>query len=313
MIVTLTTNTALDLTLFVDALVPDSTIRATGTNISMAGKPTDASYILGQLDIPSLALGFAASSIGQQIKTMLEQQGVTVDFVEVDGNSRINTVIIDEDAGTHTTITARTLHVRPPHRDALRDKLSAALENASCLVLGGSQPDGCTPDDYADYIRLAREKSVPVIFDADGANLTTGLTAQPDFIKPNRQELEQLLNTSLPDDLAVIYRAGREIQAKFNTNPIITLGDLGALAILPERAFHIPPLKVDVASPAGAGDAVLAGLAASFYRSEPIEEGLRLGVAAASAVIMQPGTAMLNPADVERFLPQVELIPFAGE
>ena len=46
------------------------------------------------------------------------------------------------------------------------------------------------------------------------------------------------------------------------------------------------------------------------FTASSIEEGLRLGVAAATAVCLQPGTAAYDVADMERFLPQVELIPY---
>ncbi len=62
-----------------------------------------------------------------------------------------------------------------------------------------------------------------------------------------------------------------------------------------------------MASPAGAGDAVLAGIAASIERGQPIEEGLRLGIAAAAAVCMMPGTADCRPEDVARLVREVRL------
>jgi fructose-1-phosphate kinase PfkB-like protein len=60
MIVTVTPNTALDHTLFIPALVPNTTIRATAWLMSVAGKATDSAWVLTELGIPSLALGFAA-------------------------------------------------------------------------------------------------------------------------------------------------------------------------------------------------------------------------------------------------------------
>jgi fructose-1-phosphate kinase PfkB-like protein len=51
-------------------------------------------------------------------------------------------------------------------------------------------------------------------------------------------------------------------------------------------------------------------MAASFEHGQPLEEGLRLGVAAATAVLLQPGTADCRRADVEAFLPQVQLLPY---
>jgi fructose-1-phosphate kinase PfkB-like protein len=148
-----------------------------------------------------------------------------------------------------------------------------------------------------------------VIFDAAEPNLSAGLSAGPTYVKPNRDELEALVGHPLPS-LNDVYHAGREIINRYGACPIISLGEEGGLAVLRDRAYRIPPLKVNVVSPAGAGDAVLAGLAASVYRGLPIEEGLRLGFAAATAVLLQPGTADCRRADVEVFLPQIELRPY---
>ncbi|MCZ7543052.1 MAG: PfkB family carbohydrate kinase [Anaerolineae bacterium] len=71
----------------------------------------------------------------------------------------------------------------------------------------------------------------------------------------------------------------------------------------------MPPVPVEVVNPAGAGDAVLAGMAAALAQGKPFEEGLRLAFAAAAAVCLTPGTADCRREDVERLLPQVQLIP----
>jgi fructose-1-phosphate kinase PfkB-like protein len=165
------------------------------------------------------------------------------------------------------------------------------------------------PAFYTEFIGLAREHGVPVIFDADEPNLSAGLAARPTFVKPNRDELARLSGQAV-DSLASAYQAGRALLDSTGVQPIITLGRDGGLAVLADRAYHIPPLDIEVVSPAGAGDAVLAGLAASIERRQPIEEGLRLGFAAAAAVCLMPGTADCRREDVERLLPQVELIPY---
>jgi fructose-1-phosphate kinase PfkB-like protein len=165
------------------------------------------------------------------------------------------------------------------------------------------------PSFYIRLIRTTRARNVPIIFDASEPNLRPGLTAGPDFIKPDRDELSALMGYPI-DSIETAYQVGRQILAQYKTASVITLGGDGALAVLCDRTYRIPPLKVDVVSAAGAGDAVLAGLAASIHRKQPIEDGLRLGFAAAAAVLLQPGTADCRRADIERFLPQIELIPF---
>jgi 1-phosphofructokinase family hexose kinase len=308
-IVTVTANTTLDLTVFVPSLVKNRTLRATDTVQSMGGKPTDASWILGEIGVPSLALGLAAGSTGEKVEKMLRARGVTTDFTWVEGETRINVIIIDEGDQSHTTITTTTMHIAPEDTMRLLERYRDALDEATVVVTGGTLPKGIEPSFYTQVIGMARERNVPVIFDAAEPNLSAGLKASPTYVKPNRDELEALVGHTL-HTLEDVYNAGRQILDQYGACPIITLGDEGALAVLPDRAYRVPPLNVDVVSPAGAGDGVLAGLAASVYRKQPIEEGLRLGAAAATAVLLQPGTADCRRADVERFLPQIQLISY---
>lgn len=309
MIVTVTANTTMDQTVYIPSLQVDKTIRATRTYHSMGGKPTDASWILGLMGITSLALGFKAGVIGDQIESMLQGRGVSTDFVPVGGSSRMNVVIIAEDEHTHTTITTSTLDVTEEQTDALKKRFAETLDKATCVVIGGTLPQAMSPLFYTDMIKMARDKDVPVVFDANEPNLSAGLASSPTYVKPNEHELEALIGETV-NDLETAYRGGRHIYDTYGTIPIVTLGKAGALAVLPDKTYRIPPIEVDVVSPAGAGDGVLAGITASIYRGDPIEEGIRLGIATATAVLLQPGTASCEIEDIERLLPQVELIPY---
>ena len=309
MIVSLTPNTTLDLTVFVPKFVADTTIRASQTHHSMGGKPTDAAWILGRMGVGSLALGLSAGAVGAKVQAMLEAFGVETDFVAVDGETRINTVIVDESTGEHTTITTASMSVSPAHLAELRQRYRKALESASVVITGGSLPPGMSPQYYVEAIELARARGVPIIFDAAQPNLGIGLAARPTWIKPNQHELAAWADEEM-SSMNAIYAAGQAILGRYGTQSIITLGADGALAILKDRSYRIPGIAVKVSSPAGAGDAVLAGLAHAVHHGHPIEDGLRLGMATAAAVCLQPGTAAYDVADMRRFLPQIELIPY---
>ena len=306
MLVTVTPNTGLDLTYFIEEWQPNQALRSTETIMSMAGKPTDAAFILGKLGLPSIALGFAAGTIGKRMESMLQERGVDTRFVQVEGESRINTVIVDAKNQTQTTITAQSLIVNASHIQALRERYAAALVDATCVMLGGSLPKGVPPTLYTDLIAEARSRQIPVIFDAEKDLLLAGLQASPTYIKPNEHELAQVTGQQVAL-LADAYHAGKAIQAQYNTCPIVTLGNKGALALLGDKTYHLPVLPVAVVSAAGAGDGVLAGLAYSVVNGEPIESGLKMGIALASAVCLQAGTAEFRVDDFERLLPQVRL------
>ncbi len=310
MIVSLTVNTTLDQSLFIGNFAQHRTIRARRSLFSMGGKPTDASWILGELGIPSLALGFVAGAPGSKVEALLRRKGVQPDFIEVDGETRINTVIVVEDEGWQTTITTNTLEVQPAHIEALIARYAVALDAAaSVVVLGGTIPRGMTPDFYTTTIQMAKARGIPVVFDAAEPNLSAGLAAHPDYIKPNQDELSELIGRRV-ETTADAYAAGRSIYDQYGTASIITLGGEGGLAVLPDRAYFVPTLPITVVSPSGAGDGVLAGITESLSRRAPIEDGLRLGFACAAAVCMMPGTADCRREDVERLRPLVELHPY---
>lgn len=309
MIVTVTANTSVDHILFVPSFRFNATLRAREVLVTMGGKPTNASWILGELGIPSLALGFAAGHVGDLVENILHTQGVQTDFIRVGGESRRNIHIVSEDGQGEAAITYSSLEVSAEHIAALRDRYVQALDGATCVMLGGTLPHAMSPDFYTEFVALARARGLPVILDAGEPNLSAGLHSGPTYIKPNRDELAGLIGYSI-DSLAAAYKAGHEVLARYGAIPVITLGADGGMAVLPDRAYHIPPLPVDVVTTAGAGDAVQAGLAYAIVRGEPIENGLRIGFGAAAAVCSMPGTAQCTRADVERYSQQVQLVPY---
>ncbi|NMB89405.1 MAG: 1-phosphofructokinase family hexose kinase [Chloroflexi bacterium] len=311
MIVTVTPNTAIDYTLFVPSFELNKTLRTTQAVWGMAGKAADASWTLGELGIPSLATGFAAGYPGKRMIEMFHAKGVQTDFVWVDGETRINVLVVSEDGRGQSTLAVETLQANETHVDQLRAKYMGMLDQASTVILGGSLPGDLDPALYTELIGAARRRDIPVVFDAYfGPFLRAGLASHPTFIKPNRVELESLTGKPV-SSLEDAYRAGMDVYRQYGTMVVATLGEEGALAVLGDRAYRIPPLKVKVVSTAGAGDAVLAGLAYALSEKKPLEDGLRLGTAAAAAVIMTPATADCRREDVEALLPKVELIPYS--
>jgi 1-phosphofructokinase family hexose kinase len=240
---------------------------------------------------------------------MLKERGSTTDFVWVNGETRRNTILISQDGSGQSTFTVSTLDVAPRHLKKFNKLFLDALDKATCLVLGGSLPRGAPVDFFKGLIEVAHSCAVPVLFDASGPGLLSGLQARPDLIKPNRVELEEISGTTILSDEGA-YQAARQIQQAYGAIVIATLGSQGAFAVLPDRAYWIPGMNQAVVSSAGAGDGVLAGLAVALSQNKPLEEGLRLGFALANAVLLTLPTADFNPADLERIYPLIELIPY---
>lgn len=306
MIITLTPNTGIDHTLQVSSFQLNSTLRASDSAWGMGGKATDVSWILGRLGIPTRALGFAAGPNGQRMEAMLRERGAETDFVWVEGETRLNTILIVQGEG-QSTITTSTLKVSSEHISQLKEGYERALEDATCVVIGGSLPPGVPAEFYPQVIALARERGVPVIFDSSGSSLVAGVKARPDLIKPNLAELHDLLGRT-PKSRQEALQAAVTLHSEYGSNVIVTLGSEGAIAVFNEGSYFIQPLSVPVVSSAGAGDGVLAGMALAYSRRESLENGLRYGFSLATAVLKTLATADFLVDDYQQLLSQVQLI-----
>ena len=308
MIVTVTPNTGIDHTLQVRGFELNSTIRAVNSAWGMGGKATDVSWILGKLDIPTRALGFAAGPNGLRMDAMLRERGVETDFVWVNGETRLNSVIVVEGGG-QSTITSSSLSVAEEHLSQFFTRYQNALQGASCVVMGGSLPSGIPMEFYRETIAQAQAQGVPVIFDSSGRSLLAGMKSHPAIIKPNLAELRDLIGY-LPASQPEAYQAAQKLHNEFGSHVIVTLGVEGAIAVLGEKSYFIQPLAIPVVSSAGAGDGVLAGMALAYLRDEPLEYGLQHGFALAGAILKTLATADFRVQDYQELLPQICIIPF---
>lgn len=312
MIVTVTLNTAIDRTYFIEDFSWNKTIRSSCSVIGMGGKATDASWILGELGYQNTAMGFAAGDVGRQIDRMLRQRGSMTDFVWTQGESRTNIVIVSDRGLGQSTLVSGGLDISDQDIETFKDKCQKTLKKASCVVIGGSVPIGLDLSIYTELVKTAKASNIPVIFDASGPSLKAGIEGKPDFAKPNADEIAELSGMKVTSFSSAFTQA-KLLHKKYGTSFIITLGELGALAVLPDRAYQIPPVKIKVVSTAGAGDGILAGLAAAISQGKSVEDGLRLGFAAAAAVCLTPATADCHKEDVAALLPKIELIPYDGK
>mgnify|MGYP005834300737 CR=1 FL=1 len=310
MILTITPNTGLDRVIFVQAFAWGKTIRADDAAWGMGGKATDASLVLGELGEPNLATGFAAGETGARMVRMLMQHPATrCDFVWVEGETRTNYILVERSQRTQTTITVAGLHVRPEHVAELEQRVADALSRARCVVVGGSLPVGVPPELYPRLIARAKAHGVPVILDASGDALRAGVAALPTVVKPNRDELESLAGRALMTEQEIVA-AARTLVAQGIALVVATDGPRGLWAVTADETLHAPVLAIEAVNTAGAGDALVAGLAMGLARGWPWREGLRWGIAAAGAVCLTPGTAVCRKDDVYRLLGQVAITPW---
>ncbi|NBC96761.1 MAG: hexose kinase [Deinococcus-Thermus bacterium] len=303
MIHTVTVNPALDLTYRVPEMYYDDTVRAREVLRAAGGKGVNVSRVATRLGHPTVTMGFAGGRSGDEILDLLRDEGVRTWFARHDAPTRTN-AIVQDDTGRQLRVSGPGPEVKPAEVEGLIASIFD-LRAPSFLVLSGSLLPGMPEDLYARIVRRAREDDVDVAVDAD-KELEGALEAGAAVIKPNAYELGRLVGRTIegPRDARDAAEEARRLGARIVA---CSLGGQGALWVGDEGAWHAVPPDVEVDSPLGSGDALLAGLLVARAEGRPPDEALRLGVACGTATAETPGTVLCYREDVERIEPKVEV------
>ena len=103
-IVTVSANPAIDLFLDVPAIALDEVLRATGVRRVWAGKGFNVSRTVSRLGHATVAMGFVGGFAGMAITAGLAEEGIPTDFVNVDGETRTNVMVVDGATGHHIKV-----------------------------------------------------------------------------------------------------------------------------------------------------------------------------------------------------------------
>jgi len=293
-IVTLTPNPSVDRTVEVDALVRGAVSRADGGRIDPGGKGVNIAGALVAHDHDALAVLPSGGLEGLQLAELLKDEGIPSVQVPIAGSIRANISVVEPD-GTVTKFNEPGPHLSPSEIEALIQATADAAAGATWVVGCGSLPPGPADDFYALVIDRLGSSDTRVAIDTSGPALLKSLSAGPDIIKPNLEELSEAGNLEI-SKLADALHAARALQDQGATTVIASLGRDGALYVDESVALHAEAHVMKPRSAVGAGDALLAGFLAHGGHGR---DAFAHGVAWAAAAVGLPGSRTPGPGDVD--------------
>ncbi|HYO17779.1 MAG TPA: 1-phosphofructokinase [Dermatophilaceae bacterium] len=297
MIVTLTPNPSLDRTVSIASLQRGEVQRATTSRLDPGGKGVNISRALTAHQARTLAVLPAGGPQGHLLAELLAEAGIEVAIVPIGGSIRANIALVEPD-GTTTKINEPGPLLSGSEHDALLAGAVATLaDQPSWLVGSGSLPPGVDEDLYAGLVGRCRDAGVNVAIDASGAALRHAVAAGPDLIKPNLEELEELVDRSLTS-LGDVLDAAANLVAQGVATVVVSLGGDGALLVSESVIAHAVAPVPSPLSTVGAGDALLAGYLYATSNGSASVEALCTGVSWGAAAVGLPGSRMPTPADV---------------
>lgn len=306
MIATLTLNPSLDRTVTVEELVMDEANRWTSLRRDPGGKGINVSRVIHELGGKTVAYGFIGGIDGETLKHLLKQQGVPFEFTSIKGEIRSNFIIADLETCRQTRIDAPGPNIMRHELQKLVQKIRHISPKPDFLVFAGSVPPAVPDDIYRQLIESAKSNGIKTVLDSDNKWLKEGIKAKPNVIKPNIHEAEELLETHLKSETAIVNALKLLIDKGIEV-AVISRGKQGLMACNGDMVLKAIPPEVEVRSTVGAGDSTIAGLVLKLNEGLGLDEACRWAVAAGTAATLTPGTELCRREDVEMLLPKVKI------
>ncbi len=269
------------------------------------------------LDDESFHLG-GASNVANNLKSLganplmlgvigNDNSGRQLQEILADAGLETTGMIVDESRPTtvKTRIIGNNQHIARLDREVKRsiavetsDKILAVLESYAAstagIILQDYNKGVITPALIEQTIALARQHEIPVFVDPKFENFFA--YQHVSLFKPNITETQDALGIKLKTD-EDIRRAGRELLKRLHCEQVlITLGARGmmlfdqgdGMASVQARARH-------VADVSGAGDTVIATIAAAVAGGAAMREAATIANFAAGVVCQEPGIVSIEP------------------
>ncbi|MEU8707583.1 1-phosphofructokinase family hexose kinase [Streptomyces sp. NPDC048565] len=303
MILTVTLNTALDLTYSVPALVPHTSHRVHEVSERPGGKGVNVARVLAALGHDTVITGFAGGATGAVLRELLGSlpHRPADALVTVAGNTRRTLAVVDRSSGDTTQLNEPGPHIGAGEWASFLGTFGELLPGADAVALCGSLPPGIHVGAYAELVRLARSAGVPVLLDTGGEPLRRGIAARPDLVKPNADELAQLTGAREP------LRATRDARRRGAHSVVASLGADGLIAVTPDGVWKAAPPSAVRGNPTGAGDSAVAGLLSALVEGLGWRERLTRAVALSAATVLAPAAGEFDLAAYEDLLTRVSV------
>lgn len=231
--------------------------------------------------------------------------GVTAELVAE--NDRPTTSKVRYVAGGQQLLRADrevTTPIHPATADAIVTAATSALEGAGALIVSDYGKGTVTDDLARRLIAAANAAGKPVIVDPKSRDFArySGAT----LITPNLKELGAATDGDLSSEDGIAAAARGLLSDTGIGAMLVTRGPQGMSLITAEASEHFPSRAREVFDVSGAGDTVLAILAAGIAAGTAMLEAAQLSNVAAGIVVGKTGTAVVYADDLHSELGEME-------
>lgn len=252
----------------------------------------------------SIASRIGNDQPGRDLKTFLENSGLSTEFIQTDENLPTSEVLVHLDENNNATYEI----CEPVAWDNLQltESLSEKAKKSGVLIYGSlASRNQQSRQTLLKLFEVDALKLIDVNLRKpyDRRELVEPLLRKSDVIKLNDDELSVFAAWHAKQDLdeqQLIEWVADHYDAKL---VCVTKGENGALLFCEGRFYNHAGFKINAVDTVGAGDAFLAGLLAALFDHKTYDESLAFACATGAFVASKAGaTPEYNMQEIERIL-----------
>jgi D-beta-D-heptose 7-phosphate kinase / D-beta-D-heptose 1-phosphate adenosyltransferase len=265
-----------------------------------AGGAANVAANLAQLGIPTMMAGMIGDDAeGRALVKML--QGLQIDSHAVMTSAQRPTVTKTRILGGHQQMMRLDMESRAAFSDdeteMLLKKIQVALEQKPAIVILSDYAKGVLSESLCRaVIDQARALDIPILVDPKGRDYSKyrGATA----LTPNKKETAEACGVNSSDNEKLLQAAAHlrdELDLQFLA---VTRGEEGISLLEKSETIHIPAAAKQVFDVSGAGDTVIATLAAGLIHGLSHRQAFELANIAAGIVVGKVGTVPITQEEL---------------
>ncbi|MCH6577918.1 MAG: D-glycero-beta-D-manno-heptose-7-phosphate kinase [Proteobacteria bacterium] len=189
-----------------------------------------------------------------------------------------------------------TTDIEPAIAEKIVATVAAALAETDAIVLSDYGKGVLTREVTARIIEAARQAGKPVVVDPKGPDMSHYRGAS--VVTPNRRELAEASGLAVSDDAEIIIAAEKLIAGCGFEAVLVTRAKDGMTLVTAAGAEHLEAMKREVFDVSGAGDTVVATLAAAIGAGVALVDAAGIANAAAGVVVGKVGTAVVEKSEL---------------
>lgn len=311
MILTITLNPAVDISYKLEHFSLDTVNRVAHVSKTAGGKGLNVARVLRQLEEEVAASGFLGGGLGNFIRSQIGILGIRDFFVQIADDTRNCIAVIHE--GKQTEILESGPVISDKEAMLFLEKFACYVEQADIVTLSGSLPKGLSADFYVEMVKISKQNGVRVLLDSNASLLAATITSshKPYFIKPNVQELEDLVGEQMMNETQIKAVLGSTLFADIPW-VVVTLGANGAIVKHGDIFYRVKTPKIEAINPVGSGDSVVAGFAGGVARGLMDEDLIKFSLSMGVLNAMEEKTGHINVKKVAWAIEQIQVEKIKG-